>query len=56
MVHGRVTKATYADLVDKVRAKLSGWKAKTLSFAGRATLANSVASAMIIFIGSSGYS
>ncbi|MCH89608.1 putative ribonuclease H protein, partial [Trifolium medium] len=36
-------------LVDRVEAKLSGWKAKQLSFAGRVTLAKSVLEAVPIY-------
>lgn len=35
VIHHRVSKQSYEFLVDKVRKKLSGWKARTLSFAGR---------------------
>ena len=39
-------KRAFDSIVDKVRAKLSGWKARSLSTAGRLTLINSVTSAM----------
>jgi hypothetical protein len=39
MIHQRISKQSFAYLLDKMRKKLSGWKAKTLSFAGRVTLA-----------------
>lgn len=32
----------YFDLLEKVKRRLSGWKAKSFSFAGRATLVQSV--------------
>lgn len=35
--------AAFTEIIDKVRAKLAGWKAKALSFAGRSTLIQSVA-------------
>lgn len=38
---GRKEKADYSFLVDKVRRKLTGWKASTLSQAGRVTLVQS---------------
>lgn len=41
MLHDRVTKDTYLYLVDRVRSKLTGWKANSLSLAGRLTLAQS---------------
>lgn len=41
IVHRRMSKQSYAFVVDKVRKKLSGWKARTLSLAGRVTLAQS---------------
>ena len=40
-IHGRSTKGDYQYLVDRVNSKLAGWKAKTLSLAGRATLVQS---------------
>ena len=39
-------KRAFDSIVDKVRAKLSGWKARSLSMAGCLTLINSVTSAM----------
>lgn len=41
IITGRKGKETYAFIIDKVRSKLAGWKAKTVSFAGRITLAQS---------------
>lgn len=41
MVHDRKVVETYAFMVDHVKKKLSGWKAKSLSMAGRITLAQS---------------
>ncbi|XP_038999129.1 uncharacterized protein LOC120124546 [Hibiscus syriacus] len=38
LIHGRITKATYSELVDKVHLRLNGWKMRHLSMAGRATL------------------
>lgn len=37
----RVTKATFNHLYEKIDRRLSGWKSKYLSLAGRITLANS---------------
>lgn len=40
-IHNRTSKGDYQYLVEKVNAKLAGWKAKTLSLAGRVTLIQS---------------
>ena len=40
-INGRTSKREYQFLVDKINDKLSGWKTKTLSLAGRATLVQS---------------
>lgn len=45
-LHSRVTKDTYQDLLDKIKSKLAGWKAKSLSMAGRITLAKHVLNAI----------
>ncbi|KAL8151672.1 LOW QUALITY PROTEIN: hypothetical protein V2J09_021480 [Rumex salicifolius] len=44
ILHKRVTKATYKNLLTKINAKLAGWKGHTLSLAGRVTLARSILS------------
>lgn len=36
-------------LLDKVKAKLTSWKAKNLSLRGRATLAKAVIEAILVF-------
>lgn len=41
-LHGWITKENLQFLLDKVKAKLSGWKARILSLAGRIMLAKSV--------------
>jgi hypothetical protein len=41
MLHKRASKSDYEFILDKMRKKLSGWKANSLSFAGRVTLAQS---------------
>lgn len=38
LINTRVTKVTYASLVDKVQSRLANWKNKHLSMAGRLTL------------------
>ncbi|XP_055960701.1 uncharacterized protein LOC126667366 [Mercurialis annua] len=42
LLHSRITKETYAFILDKIHKKLSGWNANLLSLAGRLTLAKSV--------------
>ncbi|KAF7804220.1 putative ribonuclease H protein At1g65750 family [Senna tora] len=46
VLHQRVTKNTYQYVVDKVKAKLSSWKSKNLSLAGKVTLVRAVTSAI----------
>ncbi|WCJ29423.1 LINE-1 retrotransposable element ORF2 protein [Euphorbia peplus] len=46
IVHDRVTKANHRFVIDRVKGRLAGWKAKCLSFAGRTTLVRSVLSAL----------
>lgn len=38
MIHQRISKHSFSFILDKIRKKLSDWKAKTLSFVGRVTL------------------
>ncbi|XP_019175883.1 PREDICTED: uncharacterized protein LOC109171271 [Ipomoea nil] len=45
-IHGRVTSATHSDLLARISSRLDGWKAKTLSLAGRVVLARSVLNAI----------
>ncbi|XP_019166674.1 PREDICTED: uncharacterized protein LOC109162425 [Ipomoea nil] len=45
-LHGKVTQATFSGLIDRVTARLEGWRGKLLSFAGRVTLAKSVLGAI----------
>lgn len=42
LVHRRCNKEMFEELLTRFNNKLSGWKAKCLSFAGRVTLARSV--------------
>ncbi|XP_062021276.1 uncharacterized protein LOC133737799 [Rosa rugosa] len=42
LIHSRVNKYTYISILDKVQSRLSGWKSKVLSMAGRLTLIHSV--------------
>ena len=45
-INGRTSKREYQYLVDKINGKLAGWKTKTLSMAGRATLIQSTLSSI----------
>lgn len=40
LIHSRITKSTYSEIIDKVHGRLAGWKCKTLSMAGRLTIIN----------------
>ncbi|KAA3466099.1 reverse transcriptase [Gossypium australe] len=42
LIHQRITKSTLNFVIERVRKKLSSWKAKKLSFVGRVTLVQSV--------------
>ena len=33
LIHGRVTKGTYNEIIEKTRKRLASWKSATLSFA-----------------------
>lgn len=46
LLHSRVTADTYKYLVERTQSKLASWKAKSLSLAGRITLAKSVLNAI----------
>ncbi|CAN1191394.1 Putative ribonuclease H protein At1g65750 [Linum perenne] len=46
ILHGRVTKATYEYILNRMDDKLAGWKVHNLSLAGRVTLASSVLNAI----------
>lgn len=48
-INGRSSKREYQYLVDKVNGKLAGWKSKTLSLAGRATLIQSALSTIPLY-------
>lgn len=49
LTHGRVEIRVYAETFDRILAKMSGWKTKFLSLAGRTTLIQSVSSAIPIY-------
>ncbi|XP_039002736.1 uncharacterized protein LOC120129249 [Hibiscus syriacus] len=44
LLHSRVTRSSFSHIISRVRDKLTGWKAKSLSLAGRITLAKTVLS------------
>ncbi|CAN1138632.1 Putative ribonuclease H protein At1g65750 [Linum perenne] len=46
VLHGKTTRNTYQPILDRLESKLSGWKANSLSLAGRVTLALSVLNAI----------
>ncbi|CAL1355372.1 unnamed protein product [Linum trigynum] len=46
VIHGRVSKATYTNLIDRIDSRLAGWKVNSLSLAGRITLAQAVLSSL----------
>lgn len=48
-IHGRVKGSLYQDVIDRVSARLEGWKAKYLSFVGRHVLAQSVLSVIPLY-------
>ncbi|PNX99881.1 ribonuclease H, partial [Trifolium pratense] len=50
ILHSRQKVSTYEFLVEKVLKRLSSWKAKNLSFAGRVTLTRSVLAALPTYI------
>ncbi|XP_048422575.1 uncharacterized protein LOC125469371 [Pyrus x bretschneideri] len=49
LLHSRVNKETYGNIVEKVQRRLSAWKSNTLSMAGRLVYLQSVASAIPIY-------
>ena len=49
ILHSRVTKATYQEILDKVQPRLSGWNAKHLSLASKITLTQSIIQALPIY-------
>lgn len=48
-LHRQVTKNTFGYFMDRISSKLSAWKVKLLSFAGRGTLAKSTLIDMSIY-------
>lgn len=50
LIQSRVTKSTYAGIVDRVHKKLTSWKSKVLSMAGRTTLIQVVSSTIPSYV------
>lgn len=48
--HKRVGISTFKFVIDKVKQRLSNWKARTLSFTGRVTLAKSVIQEIPVYV------
>lgn len=49
LVHSRISKQTYAEVIDKVQNRLAGWKSKTLNMAVRLTHIQVVTSSIPIY-------
>ncbi|KAK3195830.1 hypothetical protein Dsin_027140, partial [Dipteronia sinensis] len=50
LIHGRITKETYKEIIEKTQSKLGNWKSAPLSFTGMCTLIKSVTSALPIYV------
>lgn len=50
LLQNRISFSTYSYLLEKIQDRLAGWKAESLSMAGRVTLCKSVISALPIYI------
>ncbi|CAN0883999.1 Putative ribonuclease H protein At1g65750 [Linum grandiflorum] len=50
ILHGRNNSTTYSFLLDRLNSKLAGWKANSLSLAGRVTLATSVLNSLPSYV------
>ncbi|KAK2650981.1 hypothetical protein Ddye_018470 [Dipteronia dyeriana] len=49
LIHGRITKDTYKEIIEKTQKRLAAWKSDSLSFVGRCTLIKSVTSALPVY-------
>ncbi|GMI82239.1 hypothetical protein HRI_001893200 [Hibiscus trionum] len=49
VLHARATYTDFNFILDKMKAKLNGWASRTLSLAGRVTLAKSVLAAILVY-------
>lgn len=50
LLHSRVSKNTYMEIIEKVNDRLASWKSKGLSMAGRLTLIQSVTSSIPTYV------
>lgn len=48
-IHGRLSKESFAGIIEKIKTKLSGWRSKTLPLAGRQVMVQAVLSAIPYF-------
>lgn len=49
-IHGRVSDTTFSNLLERLKTRLEGWKAKSLTLAGRHVLAQSVLSTIPYYV------
>ncbi|KAK2662858.1 hypothetical protein Ddye_001432 [Dipteronia dyeriana] len=49
LIHSRITKDTYKDILEKAQNRMASWKCASLSFVGRCTLIKVVSSALPIY-------
>ena len=50
LLNERVSKRLYGSVLEKVQQRLTGWKAKHLSLAGRCTLVQSILAGIPIYV------
>ncbi|KAK3185175.1 hypothetical protein Dsin_032461 [Dipteronia sinensis] len=50
LIHGRITKNTYKEILVKTQKRLTTWKSASFSLAGRCTLIKSVTSALHVYV------
>ncbi|KAK9111585.1 hypothetical protein Scep_019104 [Stephania cephalantha] len=50
LIHRRITKLVYAELLNKLITKLSGWRSSQLSFAGRVTLTKACLQSIPVYL------
>ncbi|KAL5840970.1 hypothetical protein ACOSQ4_013578 [Xanthoceras sorbifolium] len=49
LLHSRITKHTYCEILEKTQKRLASWKSATLSMAGRVTLIKAVTAAIPVY-------
>ncbi|KAK0606978.1 hypothetical protein LWI29_007229 [Acer saccharum] len=49
LIHGRIKKDTYREILEKTQKRLATWKSASLSFVGRCTLIKSVTAAIPVY-------